>query len=243
MKRMGIGSINFDVAFIGVRHPLETPLFLGYPKKGFVENREMSVFYDGICSPNPNRMFSSRRLRDEPDEVLLAEYRSHGDGDVLGLLLCRYTGLLFGVARKYLKDTHLAEDAVQQVFLKVLTSLPDDEIPNFKGWLYVLTRNHCIQYLRKAGRHQEKELPEIGLADPIELPDFDLHEDVIGQMHEALEGLQPDQRTAIVLFYIEKYSYEQIMAATGFSFMQVKSFIQNGKRNLKNSILKKSARK
>jgi RNA polymerase sigma factor (sigma-70 family) len=228
---------------LGCGTPWKLRFFWGIPKKGFVEKREMSVFYDGICSPNPNRMFSSRRLRDEPDEVLLAEYRSHGDAEVLGLLLCRYTGLLFGVARKYLKDTHLAEDAVQQVFLKVLTSLPDDEIPNFKGWLYVLMRNHSIQYLRKAGRNQEKELPEIGRADPIETPDFDLQEDVIGQIHEALEGLQPDQRTAITLFYIEKYSYGQIMAATGFSFMQVKSFIQNGKRNLKNSILKKSARK
>ncbi len=188
-------------------------------------------------------MNSGRQLRDEPDDVLLAEYRREGDGEVLGVLLCRYTGLLFGVACKYLKDTHLAEDAVQQVFLKVLTSMPNEDIPNFKGWLYVLTRNHCIQYLRKAGPRKERELPETVLADTQEVMDFELQEETIAQMEEALQELQPDQRTTIVLFYIKKYSYEQIMAATGFTFMQVKSFIQNGKRNLKNSILKKSGRK
>ncbi len=53
-----------------------------------------------------------------------------------------------GVALKYLKDRTQAEDAVQQVFLKALTHLPQEEILNFKGWLYVLMRNHCLQQLR-----------------------------------------------------------------------------------------------
>ena len=82
------------------------------------------------------------------DEELLEAWRAYGDNRYMGFLLQRYTALLLGVALKYLKDRSLAEDAVQQVFEKALKHLPKDEILNFKGWLYVLTRNHCLQQLR-----------------------------------------------------------------------------------------------
>jgi DNA-directed RNA polymerase specialized sigma24 family protein len=55
------------------------------------------------------------------DEELLAAYKASGDNHWLGHLLQRYTGLLLGVALKYLKNKTLAEDAVQQVFMKALT--------------------------------------------------------------------------------------------------------------------------
>ena len=82
------------------------------------------------------------------DEELLQNYRADGDNQWLGRLLLRYTTLLLGVALKYLKDKNQAEDAVQQVFEKVLTHMPQQEIHNFKGWLYILMRNHCLQQLR-----------------------------------------------------------------------------------------------
>jgi RNA polymerase sigma factor (sigma-70 family) len=93
-------------------------------------------------------LLSSTQHNNLNDEELLARYRQGRDNQWLGLLLQRYTMLLLGVALKYLKDRENAEDAVQQIFLKALTQLPQGEILNFKGWLYVLMRNHCLQLLR-----------------------------------------------------------------------------------------------
>jgi RNA polymerase sigma-70 factor (ECF subfamily) len=155
------------------------------------------------------------------------------------LLLQRYTLLLLGVAMKYLKDKELAQDAVQQIFLKALTHLPKDEIQNFKGWLYVLMRNHCLQYLRDMQYHaDEAVLGNIPATAP-DTEELKLKDHTIEQMNAALLELNEEQRRVVALFYLHKQSYEQIMQQTGYSFAQVKSYIQNGKRNLKLILLKK----
>jgi RNA polymerase sigma factor (sigma-70 family) len=173
------------------------------------------------------------------DEELLLAFRRDGDNTWLGHLLQRYTALLFGVAMKYLKSREQAEDAVQHVFMKVLTHLPKEDILNFKGWLYVLMRNYCLQLLRdKTYTAEETVLVQVAntVTDEDELK---LHEYTLLQMSEAINELADEQRKTITLFYLQKYSYEQIIAQTGYTFMQVKSYIQNGKRNLKNILLKK----
>lgn len=166
------------------------------------------------------------------DEELLALYQTQRDKELLGVLLQRYTRLLLGVAMKYLKEKHLAEDAVQQIFLKVLQHLPEGEIVNFKGWLYVLMRNHCLQMLRnKNYLVAEEQLQH--LTDTNE-PNAALEKEFsLTQMHLALKELSREQQNTLELFYLKKQSYQQIMEQTGFTFMQVKSYIQNGKRNLK----------
>jgi RNA polymerase sigma factor (sigma-70 family) len=173
------------------------------------------------------------------DDELLATYRRDGDNQWMGYLLQRYTALLLGVALKYLKDKPQAEDAVQQVFIKVLTHLPKDPILNFKGWLYILMRNHCLEQLRgRTYNADESALGHLVATEP-DAEEIKWQEHTLQQMNEAIELLNDDQRRSIVLFYFKKYSYEQIIAETGFTFMQVKSFIQNGKRNLKTILLKK----
>jgi RNA polymerase sigma-70 factor (ECF subfamily) len=167
------------------------------------------------------------------DEELLAAFRASGDNNLLGILLQRYTLLLLGVGIKYLKDKDLAQDAVQQVFLKAITHLPKDHVQNFKGWLYVLMRNHCLQVLRdKHYLTDEQRLNNLGDAtsdkDEIAWKEF-----ALDNINDALEQLDEQQRNCIILFYLKKQSYKQITEATGYSFEQVKSYIQNGKRNLK----------
>jgi len=168
------------------------------------------------------------------DEELLRLYRTTANNEWLGVLLQRYTVLLLGVAMKYLKDKEQAADAVQQVFMKVLTALPKGEIQNFKGWLYILMRNHCLQQLRDK-KYIQGEESLVNRTAP-ELPDVQTlveQEHEIHRMREALEQLEEGQRICISLFYLEKKTYQQIMEEKGFSFMQVKSHIQNGKRRLK----------
>ncbi len=169
----------------------------------------------------------------QTDEELLRRYRSTGDNAWLGLLLQRYTMLLLGVAMKYLKEQSAAEDAVQQIFLKSLTHLPAGEIGNFKGWLYVLMRNHCLQHLRDRVRLAGEEAIQQVPAEAESREEALQREVSLTEMMTALEGLAAEQQACVRAFYLQRKSYQQIMAETGFSFAQVKSFIQNGKRNLK----------
>lgn len=185
-------------------------------------------------------MSHTNRHTDLSDDDLLLAFRQSGDNEWLGRLLQRYTVLLFGVAMKYLKEEEQAQDAVQQVFLKALTHFPQGEIQNFKGWLYVLMRNHCFQLLRDKTYHvPEESIGHIPAPEHTSQNDYIQQEATLDQMNEALHELGEEQRMSVVLFYLQKLSYQQIMERTGFSFAQVKSYIQNGKRNLKLLLLKK----
>src|SRR6478609_9557305 len=127
---------------------------------------------------------------------------------------------------KYLKDKEAAHDAVQQIFLKSLTHLPEGEIGNFKGWLYVLMRNHCLQQLRDQKYFAAEEVLDRIPADADALEALRQHELTLAELQEALTQLAPDQRTCVNSFYLQRKSYQGIMEETGFSFAQVKSYIQ-----------------
>ena len=174
------------------------------------------------------------------DEELIAAYHTSGDKTCLGYALQRYTALLLGVALKYLKEKTLAEDAVQQVFLKALTHFPQEEILNFKGWLYILMRNHCLQQLRDKTHNADESAMMHIPATTSDIEELQWQDKTLEQMDEALSQLSEEQKKTITLFYLEKCSYEEVIAKTGYTFMQVKSYIQNGKRNLKTILLKKT---
>lgn len=173
------------------------------------------------------------------DDQLLANYRGSGDNMWLGHLLQRYTALLLGVGMKYLKDKVTAEDAVQQVFLKTLTHLPKEEMQNFKGWLYILMRNQCLQMLRDKEYNTGDEILANIQGTDTNKEEIILKEHTLEQMDEAMNILAPEQKECLTAFYLQKLSYNQIMERTGYGFMQVKSYIQNGKRNLRMVLLQK----
>lgn len=183
----------------------------------------------------------NNRYTDLTDEELLLRYRQYNDNNWLGILLQRYTMLLLGVAMKYLKDKTSAEDAVQHIMLKTLTHLPQGEILNFKGWLYILMRNYCLQLLKEK-KHSVTEhyLAFIATDDTSITAAAIEKEENLQQMEHALCNLVPEQRLCLALFYLNKKSYQEIMQQTGYDFMQVKSYIQNGKRNLKLMLTKQS---
>jgi RNA polymerase sigma factor (sigma-70 family) len=176
------------------------------------------------------------------DQQLLARWYEDQDKEWLGVLLQRYTLLLFGVCMKYLREEEEARDCVQQIFIKVITELGKYRVEYFKSWIYAVARNHCLMRLRD--RHgRQAELSESMLAAWDEEPGarpFWEKEQLLEWMGQALEQLGNEQKTCITLFYLEKRSYQEIASATGFTLMQVKSHIQNGKRNLRLSIEKKT---
>lgn len=182
---------------------------------------------------------NEKEFKHTSDQDLLAQYYHNHDNRLLGILLQRYTLLLLGVCMKYLKNEEAAKDAVQQIFLKVIHELQRYRVQFFKSWLYMIARNHCLMQLRK---HDIKSVS--GFSENIIEEEFALQEEIkkerlLSTMEASMNELNNDQKTCIALFYLDKKSYQQISEQTGFSLMQVKSYIQNGKRNLKLLVEKK----
>ena len=175
------------------------------------------------------------------DQELLERFYAGHDNQWLGILLERYTLLLLGVCMKYLKDEEQARDSVQQIFLKAITELHKYRVDYFKSWIYMVAKNHCLMQLRDKPGKNTVEVKDNIPAEAIEgdKETLILNERTYEYMNEALKELNADQQLCVTLFYMEKKSYQQIAAQTGYNMMQVKSYIQNGKRNMRILIEKK----
>ena len=167
-------------------------------------------------------------------ELLQKFYKDH-DNKWLGILLPRYTLLLLGVCMKYLKNEEESRDCVQQIFLKVINELHKYKVDYFKSWIYMIAKNHCLMKLRDQ-KNKIVELNQeatIGInfeTDKISIVEKDL---LLQKLEAAINKLNPDQQQCVKLFYLEKKSYSEVAEITGFTMLQVKSYLQNGKRNLK----------
>jgi RNA polymerase sigma factor (sigma-70 family) len=179
---------------------------------------------------------------DTSDQELLERFYKDYDNQWLGILLQRYTLLLLGVCMKYLKNEDEAKDCVQQVFLKVIQELQKYKVVYFKSWIYMVAKNHCLMKLRDRQGKITAELTEKLTATPHEETDRQElmnNDHTLTLMESALKELNPEQQQCVTLFYLRKKTYQEISDITGFTMMQVKSYIQNGKRNLKLLIEKK----
>jgi RNA polymerase sigma factor (sigma-70 family) len=174
-----------------------------------------------------------QQYKELPDAAILDLYYSDKDPEWLGLLLTRYTILLLGVCMKYLKDENEAREGVQQIFLKVLTEAPKYKIEYFKSWLYMVAKNYCLMKIRERNKRVTSALSEnlqAAESDKAEIEENELNYELL---EESINELAEEQKQCIILFYVQKYSYQQICEKSGYTLMQVKSYIQNGKRNLK----------
>ncbi len=169
------------------------------------------------------------------DSELLQRFTTDLDNEWLGILLQRYTMLLLGVCMKYLKNEEEAKDAVQQVFLKAINELHRYKVDYFKSWIYMVAKNHCLMKLRDKGKYTTA-INEQLMGAPDEATDKNSYiekDKTLTAMAQALTQLNKEQQLCVTLFYLEKKSYQEITAQTQFTLLQVKSHIQNGKRNLK----------
>ena len=170
----------------------------------------------------------------QSDTELVLAYRQSGDLKVLGDLYQRYMELVYGVCLKYLKDSELAQDAVMQIFEELVSKLKKHEVENFRGWLHQVAKNYCLMQLRNKGTKTAKELNEHhAVTFESDKQELIANEKTYNLLEEVLQELGEEQRQCVILFYLKKNSYQQISEKTGYSLMQVKSYIQNGKRNLK----------
>ncbi len=170
------------------------------------------------------------------EKELLIHYKHTGDIETLGKLYTPYMSLLYGVCFKYLQDQALSQDAVMQIFEQLVDKLRIHEIDNFKSWLYVFARNYCLMELRK-----DKQKTYVDIEDSLWESEQRLMNDVedkwteqdFEKMDKCLQGLPEAQAVCVKMFYLEQKCYKEIAAETAYDLNQVKSYIQNGKRNLK----------
>jgi len=172
------------------------------------------------------------------DGELLENFHRDQNNQWLGILLQRYTLLLFGVCMKYMKDEEEAKDCVQQIFLKSLTELKKYKVEYFKSWIYMVAKNHCLMKLRDRQGKGTSDLNENLASVFLEQEQEERMKHIeknqrLEFMNEAIAELNVDQQRCIMLFYLEKRSYQEIAEMTSFTLLQVKSYIQNGKRNLR----------
>ncbi|HNR17256.1 MAG TPA: sigma-70 family RNA polymerase sigma factor [Chitinophagaceae bacterium] len=176
------------------------------------------------------------------DQELLEQFYADHNNEWLGILLQRYTLLLLGVSMKYLKNEEEAKDSVQQIFLKVIQELQKYKVEYFKSWLYMVAKNHCLMKLREKQGKLTAEINDKLAAKPEEETDRNAmlqNDHTLELMELSLKELNPEQQQCVTLFYLHKKSYQEVSDETGYNMLQVKSYIQNGKRNLKLLIEKK----
>jgi len=181
----------------------------------------------------------NNRWQNMGDDALLASYRKSGEMEVIEELFNRYGHLVLGVCLKYLKSEDEAKDACMQIFEKLISELKHTEVLQFKSWIHAVTRNHCLLHIRKIISVEEKKngyLKNFSL----DFVDFWMEmnhtyeaELEMKNLHLSMEKLDADQRQCLDLVYFQDKSYQEVSAITGFDLNKVKSYVQNGKRNLK----------
>jgi RNA polymerase sigma factor (sigma-70 family) len=178
-------------------------------------------------------LFGRNKYRNASDEDLIALYKKEGASQAIGQLYERYGHLVMGTCMKYMKNQMDAEDVVMKIFEELGQKLMRFEIQHFKSWLYQLTRNECLMILRKQKKDLPASLLEQMSEDPSELYQATEKELQLALLEETLTELKEEQRRCLELFFLKDRSYSEIAEEIGIDIKQVKSAIQNGKRNLK----------
>ncbi len=173
------------------------------------------------------------------DEELLKHYKQSGNKDLFADLFKKHVSVVYGTCLFYLQDKDEAQDATMQLFEKLMLDINKREIDNFKGWLSFVVRNHCISIIRK-NKSQSKNIKSYYEFE-YEDANYETEEKInsvsddvmLENMKQCLPKLKENQRICVELFYLNNKSYQDIANETGFTLNEIKSYIQNGKRNLK----------
>jgi RNA polymerase sigma factor (sigma-70 family) len=182
-------------------------------------------------------IFRNRKKEPLPEAQRLSAYRQTGDVGLLGEVYAPYMEMVFAICYKYLRDEDESKDAVMQIFEKLVQDLRIHEVGNFKSWLHSVARNHCLMQLRSkrvfVGSEEINEENTTWDLQTNESEDIFTLDHQLNSLGKCMQSLVSEQRVSIQLFYVEEKCYRDICNETGFDFNKVKSYIQNGKRNLK----------
>ena len=167
---------------------------------------------------------------------MIIKFKETNDLSVLSNLYQRYMDLVYGVCLKYYKDAEQSKDAVMEIFEELCKKLPQHDIDNFRGWLHVLTRNHCLMQLRSSKNIKITEFDATFMQneEKVHLDNEYLQkEQQFKLLENCLQTLPDEQKQSVALFYLKNKCYNEIAEITGYDWNKVRSYIQNGRRNLK----------
>ncbi len=173
------------------------------------------------------------------DEDLLLQYKQSGDKELFADLFKKHVTSVYGTCLFYLQDKDEAQDATMVLFEKLMLDISTREINNFKAWLSFVVRNHCISLIRKSKTVSKNK--KSYYAFEMEETSYETEEKIqsvsddvlLLEMKNCLPRLKDKQRICVERFYLQNKSYQDIADETGYSLNEIKSHIQNGKRNLK----------
>lgn len=185
----------------------------------------------------PYRPKNETQQNERKDEDLILQFKDTQDKEIIGILFDRYIHLVFAACMKYFRDADDAQDAAMEIFEALPEKLLKHNIDYFKGWLYTTSRNHCLMSLRKAKPELSVEKIENFSNISVETDD-NLHLNIANEENNVrvlkyLDELKQEQKVCVEMMYLKGKSYKDIAVETGFGLKNVKSFIQNGKRNLR----------
>ena len=188
---------------------------------------------------SPSKVRETGEMKHLSDQELMAIVQA-GDLSPASEIYDRYSGRIYNFAFRFLKNAEAAEDATQEVFVKMLK-----HANQFHGdaklstWLFSITANWCRDYLRKAdNKAKEAEDVLIQLPAPSEnAPDRNLEkrEDEL-RVQRALSALTPEQREAILLSRYQGLSYAEIAQISGCSEGAVKTRVFRAMETLKKAL-------
>jgi RNA polymerase sigma-70 factor (ECF subfamily) len=177
-----------------------------------------------------------KRVLDPPDETLMLRYQQ-GDRAAFAQLVRRHQTALFNFALRQVRAPQVAEDVVQETFVRVVQNAVDfKHEARFTTWIYTITRNLCIDQLRKRAlrkhpsldesRGEEGDGPSLGeqTADPRasverEATGTELKE----RIARAVDTLPDEQREVFLMREIANLPFKEIAEITGVPENTVKS--------------------
>jgi RNA polymerase sigma-70 factor (ECF subfamily) len=188
-------------------------------------------------------LWYSKKISKFTDEELLIGAISEQNSVFFGELYNRYIPLLYGVALNYLQNADNAKDAVMSLYENIAPKIASYDIIAFKTWIYSVMKNHCLQILRKDKTEIFVDF-SINFVEDDEilhlLNEKDEQDERLPTLKMCIKKLPVEQRVSVLRFFFEEMSYQDIADSTGYDLLKVKSYIQNGKRNLKICVEKNS---
>lgn len=177
------------------------------------------------------------------DEELMLQFQQ-GDEASFRILVDRHKQRVFSFTYRFLNGNADSEDVAQEVFVKVYFSKESYKpSAKFTTWLYVVTKNTCLQALKKKGNTVSMNEMVQGKTDEIgsmiadertETPsDAILSAEKRDKIAEALARLPESQRMVILLRRYDQLSYEEIAEVMSCSVQSVKSLLFRGRTSLK----------
>lgn len=169
----------------------------------------------------------------------LVRAMAEGDRAALGTLYDRYVALMFGIARRMLRNDREAEDLVHDVFLEVWRQSKDFDLARgtVRAWLVMRLRSRALDRLKSVAFARVTSLETTTLPyEPSVAPVEVTGASETAMVRHALDQLPPDQRTVIELGYFEGLSLSEVAARLGKPIGTIKSRLARALERLRNEL-------